>query len=207
LATNVTNFSPLTPNGQEFAGCTEPLFDVGSKNSLISTGVDGENHMPRFRRRIFLIDYQVQGALAIRVVAYWLYFLFAISMLLLWWDLFTGPPRRFLVVVSEVLPRFAPAAVASLLVLPLVVMDVLRLSNRFAGPAHRLENALRELAEGKKVRPLHFRDKDFWQETAAQLNRVAERLEGTATVSEGLSIPAESIRTTADDPAELACQD
>ena len=55
-------------------------------------------------------------------------------------------------------------------------MDLVRLSNRFAGPARRLQNSLRELGEGKKVQPLIFRDSDFWQETAAEFNRVNDRI-------------------------------
>lgn len=132
--------------------------------------------MAKFRRRIFLVDSQVQGALMMRVVAYWIYCLFTISMLLIWWDLFAGPPRQFMLVLADVYQRFAPAAAASLLILPLVVMDLLRLSNRFAGPARRLRNALCELGEGKEVRPLLFRDNDFWQETAAEFNRVNDRI-------------------------------
>ena len=81
-----------------------------------------------------------------------------------------------MLVLADVYQRFAPAAAASLLILPLVVMDLLRLSNRFAGPARRLRNALCELGEGKEVRPLLFRDNDFWQETAAEFNRVNDRI-------------------------------
>lgn len=132
--------------------------------------------MAYFRRRIFLVDNKVQGALVMRVIAYWVYCLFTISLLLIWWDAFAGPPREFMTIVSDVYQRFAPAAAASLLVLPLVVMDVLRMSNRFAGPARRLKDGLRELSEGKQVRPLTFRDNDFWQETAAEFNRVNDRI-------------------------------
>ena len=132
--------------------------------------------MPHFRRRIFLVDTKVQGALVLRVVAYWIYFLFTISLLLIWWDAFAGPPREFMTVVGDVYKRFVPAAAASLLLVPLVVMDVLRMSNRFAGPARRLKNGLRELGEGKSVKPMTFRDNDFWQETAAEFNRLNDRI-------------------------------
>jgi hypothetical protein len=132
--------------------------------------------MSQIRRRIFLIDSKVQGALVFRVGAYWLYCLFTISMLLVWWDLFTGPSRTFLTVASEVYRRFAPAAAASLCILPLVVMDLLRMSNRFVGPARRLQTALRALGEGRQVMPVIFRDNDFWQELAADFNRVNDRV-------------------------------
>jgi hypothetical protein len=150
------------------------LYDVSSKEHVLNR--PGEADMPHFRRRIFLVDTKVQGALMVRVVAYWIYFLFTISLLLIWWDAFAGPPREFMTVVGDVYKRFVPAAAASLLLLPLVVMDVLRMSNRFAGPARRLKNGLRELGEGKQVRPMTFRDNDFWQETAAEFNRVNDRI-------------------------------
>ena len=101
--------------------------------------------------------------------------LFTISLLLIWWDLFADPPRRFMMMLSDVCQRFAPAA-ASLIIVPLIVMDLLRLSNRFAGPARRLQSALRDLAEGKEVPPLMFRDNDFWQEMAAEFNHVNGRI-------------------------------
>ncbi|MGI8979677.1 MAG: hypothetical protein ACR2FY_10650 [Pirellulaceae bacterium] len=132
--------------------------------------------MAKFRRRIFLVDSKVQGALMVRVAAYWVYCLFTITLMLVWWDMFAGPPRPFMLVLGDVYQRFAPGAAASFLILPLVVMDVLRLSNRFAGPARRLKNALCELGEGKETRPLLFRDNDFWQETAAEFNRVNDRI-------------------------------
>jgi hypothetical protein len=50
--------------------------------------------MPHFRRRIFLVDAKVQGALIIRVVTYWIYCVFTISLLLIWWEAFAGPPRK-----------------------------------------------------------------------------------------------------------------
>ncbi len=133
--------------------------------------------MPNYRRRIFLIDAQVQGALIMRVVSYWFYCLFTISMLLIWWDLYSGPPRRFFTVISDVGERFGPVAVASLLIIPIVVMDMLRMSNRFAGPAKRLHAAICDLADGKVVRPLVFRDDDFWKKIATDFNRLNVRFD------------------------------
>jgi hypothetical protein len=130
----------------------------------------------KFRRRIFLSDVKVQGALMLRVFAYWLYCLFTISMLLIWWELFTSKSRPFFELLGDVYLRFLPVAAASLLVLPLVMMDILRISNRFAGPARRLKNALRDLGNGKPVANITFRDNDFWKEMAVEFNRVNDRM-------------------------------
>jgi len=67
--------------------------------------------------------------------------------------------------------------VVSLCLLPLVLVDVVRLSNRFAGPAYRLRRAMRQLAHGEKVQPITFRQGDFWKEFADDFNRIAARLE------------------------------
>ena len=156
--------------------------------------------MAKFRRRIFFIDSKVQGALMVRVVVYWVYCLFTISLMLVWWDLFAGPPRRFMTVLTEVYQRFAPAAAASMLIVPLVIMDVLRLSNRFAGPAWRLKTSLRDLGDGKEVKPIHFRDNDFWREMAEDFNRVAQRV----THADPANLPEEVEEELVEEPTDEA---
>jgi hypothetical protein len=161
--------------------------------------------MNTFRRRIFLIDPKVQGLLTIRVVGYWLFSLFTISFLLICWNVLGGPARPFGMVIQEVYQRFAPTAAVSLIVLPLVVMDVLRVSNRFAGPAYRLKHALRDLADGKDVRAMTFRETDFWQETAADFNRVAS-LVARATNRQTVTVADDSSSASpAPQSSELAC--
>ncbi|MBP86447.1 MAG: hypothetical protein CMJ64_07000 [Planctomycetaceae bacterium] len=65
---------------------------------------------------------------------------------------------------------------ASVFVLPVVLWDVLRLSHRFAGPMIRLRHALSDLANGKEVKTVSFRDGDYWTEFADHFNRLNERL-------------------------------
>jgi hypothetical protein len=64
---------------------------------------------------------------------------------------------------------------ASLILLPIVMIDVVRMSNRFVGPVVRLRGALNELAETGHTGPVVFRDNDYWHELAVDFNRVAER--------------------------------
>jgi methyl-accepting chemotaxis protein len=44
--------------------------------------------------------------------------------------------------------------------------------HRIAGPVYRIEKTLNEIAEGKKVEPVHLRKKDFFKSLAEALNRV-----------------------------------
>ncbi len=128
------------------------------------------------RRSIFFIDRKVQGALVVRTCVYWLFCLFSVSLLLICWRAFTGPLRPFSVMAADVYQQHAAVLLASLVLLPITAMDVLRLSNRFVGPVSRMRAALEELAAGRSIEPVHFRDDDYWRELAGHLNEVAARL-------------------------------
>ena len=74
----------------------------------------------------------------------------------------------------------------SLVLLPLVVFDILRLSNRFVGPLLRLRQSMRQLAQGEHVDPIEFRCNDFWREFADEFNAVLARVQdGSSTPVQG----------------------
>ncbi len=77
--------------------------------------------------------------------------------------------------IRELVKESAPAIVASFLCLPLAILDMLRWSNKFAGPAQRLHQALDQLASDGDVEDLKFRTDDFWRESADAFNIVAAR--------------------------------
>ena len=133
--------------------------------------------MSKCRRSRIFIDREVQGALMVRVGFYWLFCLFSIVLMVLCWQVMTGPPKRFVELFYDIYQRHAPALAASLILLPIVMFDVVRMSNRFVGPMIRLRGGLTELAETGRARPITFRDQDFWQPLAGDFNRVAERVE------------------------------
>ncbi|MGA2255546.1 MAG: hypothetical protein ABSG53_12855 [Thermoguttaceae bacterium] len=137
---------------------------------------------PWLRKRFF-VDYRVQGALIVRVVLYWLMCLLTIMLLLLGWGMIASPNRPLNTQLTELWTLHGPAAVASLLVLPAVILDLLRASNRFAGPMFRLRRSLHDLAQGKPVAAVRFRQGDFWQEFADDFNTVAARAKGAKSHS------------------------
>lgn len=132
--------------------------------------------MNRCRRTRFFIDREVQGSLLLRTAVYWLFCLLSVTLMLICWEAYHGPPRRFVDLASEQFFRYGPALVASIVLLPVVLMDVLRLSNRFVGPVTRLRTALNTLAGGQPAKPLNFRDDDFWRDLATDFNQVAARV-------------------------------
>ncbi|NUQ61971.1 MAG: hypothetical protein HUU20_05760 [Pirellulales bacterium] len=134
----------------------------------------------KMRKQLF-VDAKVQGALVLRAVLYWGVCLITITLMLLCWRILTGPARMFYTHFDDMWFHYGPAAVASLLLLPLVIVDIVRLSNRFTGPLLRLRRSMRELARGEHVEPIHFRDGDFWQEFADEFNAVLARVQRPAT--------------------------
>jgi len=135
------------------------------------------SNMKSLRKRLF-VDPKVQGALVARVVLYWVLCLITITLMLLCWRIMTGSARLFYTHFGEMWFFYGPAVVASFLLLPLVVIDIIRLSNRFVGPMLRLRRSLRALARGEHVEPLEFRDADFWHEFADEFNAVLRRVQG-----------------------------
>lgn len=127
-------------------------------------------------RKYLFVDPKVQGALLMRVVGYWLLCIASIALMILCWRIITGPARMFYTHFDDMWFYFGPALVGAVLLMPLVLFDIVRLSNRFAGPLLRLRRSLRALAKGEEVAPLQFREGDFWQDFAKEFNAVAERM-------------------------------
>ena len=134
------------------------------------------NSQKAMRKHLF-IDPKVQGALVGRVVLYWSVCLITMTLMLLCWRIVTGPARMFYTHLDEMWFYYGPALVASFILLPLVVVDIIRISNRFAGPMLRVRRSMRQLARGEHVDPIEFRDGDFWQDFADEFNAVLRRVQ------------------------------
>jgi hypothetical protein len=133
--------------------------------------------MAKFKRKQLFVDAKVQGALLVRAVWYWVVCVLAAALILLNWRMITGPVRPFFSRFDELWFHFGPVFLASLLLLPIIAFDSVRLSNRFVGPILRIRRTLRALARGEQVKPIKLRDNDFWHELADEVNAVAERLQ------------------------------
>ena len=128
------------------------------------------------RKQLF-VDPKVQGALVRRAVVYWGCCLVTVSVVLLCWQIVWGPRMLFHEYFIEMWRQFGPAIVASLLLLPIIAIDVVRTSNRFAGPIFRMRGAMRAAAKNGHARPLKFREGDFWTEVADEFNAMLDRFE------------------------------
>jgi len=128
------------------------------------------------KRNVVWIDSHVQGALVGRVILYWfgIVIYFGLSMGILQW--MENPELTALQNLIGLFDQLWPCFVTLVLLLPLVVFDMVRLSHRFVGPIYRLRNHLKLVADNPKCHPLNFRDDDYWQQLADPINELQNRI-------------------------------
>jgi methyl-accepting chemotaxis protein len=125
------------------------------------------------------VDRQVQGALLFRIAVYWCFSVLAVCLITLCVQAISYPDRQFLeyFAFTDFFVQYAPIVLASLVLVPLIMFDVVATSNRFVGPLLRMRRSMRALAGGQEVEPIYFREKDFWQDVAQEFNLVVGHVE------------------------------
>lgn len=124
------------------------------------------------RKKLF-INPAVQGRLVWRTLLYFgacMFLLITPIALVRTWQQPNGFVFRHLM---ETIQDHAGILLCVSIVLPLALYDMLRISNRIAGPVFRLQRELCRLADGEQVEPLRFRPDDCWHDVADEFNRVA----------------------------------
>jgi|SRR5436190_2377637 len=127
------------------------------------------------RSRIF-IDASIQGMLLLRVALYWTVCVLTQVLVILLVSVvssMSAAPNAFSVPALQLRWLLQLVVFASVLMLPVILFDVLRLSHRWVGPVFRLRASLQALSRGDIVAPISFRAGDFWQEMAGDFNVIA----------------------------------
>ena len=128
------------------------------------------------KRKKTLVDPEVQGSVLRKITIHWIVFFVCNSIaLMIWIRLFEQPDADWGQTFGDALRRFFPFFVITAALIPAFVWDTLKLTNRFAGPIMRLRSALADAGAGRNVKPLHFRNSDFWQEIAQNFNKLLDR--------------------------------
>lgn len=146
----------------------------------------------RKRKRVF-VDAKVQGALLWRSFLHWVVCVTTVGCVAVLIGIVMSPGRTN---PNDIWYRITPTFVAALLLLPILLVDVLFMSNRFVGPLWRLRWGLRRLAAGEHVGPLGFRKHDFWGEVAEEFNAVAARVEQLQDAAAADAPPSEQVEVT-----------
>jgi hypothetical protein len=133
------------------------------------------SHSNPQRKKTF-VDPKVQGALVRRLMIHWLSFIAVSSIVTFCLQALSNPFRTWGEHASELWWTHGPFFLVMLFMLPVFVLDTIKLSHRFAGPIYRLRQTIRQIAQGDPPPRLKFRDFDFWQGLAKDFNRMVDRL-------------------------------
>ncbi len=129
-------------------------------------------------RKKTYVDPKVQGALVLRLVIHWFAFLFVAAGAAFCLQILSDPLQPLGLHVQRLWWTHGPFLVVMVFLLPVFVLDSIKLSHRFTGPIYRLRHTIRSIAEGNPPPRLKFRDFDFWQGMAQDFNLMVDRLSG-----------------------------
>lgn len=130
------------------------------------------------RRGKLLVDRKIQGALLSRVVLYWFYCTLSLVLMVTLWIVWTQKPSSSADLWQRIWLQVGPPAGAAVILLPTILIDLLRLTNRMVGPITRLRRAMKHLAIGHAdVEPVVFREGDFWYDFAEDFNLLLRRVQ------------------------------
>ena len=133
--------------------------------------------MSQPRRQKKFIDACVQGALARRIIFHWLVFLAVGALVAFILQVLSDPFRPLTAHAQEMWWAHGPFLLVMAFLLPVFVVDTIKLSHRFAGPVYALRRALREIAQGEEPQRLKFRKHDFWHGLAEDYNDLLVKLD------------------------------
>lgn len=139
--------------------------------------------MRNMRKKRF-VDPAVQGKLVLRLFLHCFMFLATVAIFVCLVEFAVGEPEQAL---RNTVSKHGLTFLAFLVLAPAFVYDLFGLSNRFVGPILRLRRAMKDLADGKEVQPLAFREADFWKDLAIEFNRIQDRLKAAEERAESAS--------------------
>jgi hypothetical protein len=128
------------------------------------------------RRRLF-IDRPVQIAVMRRALYYVTICTCAQLLVVTLFAFATSTQRDYADGMPHLWWYLQVSLLASIVLIPIVLLDVLKLSHRWVGPIYRLRSSLQGLGRGESIAPVQFRAGDFWQELAEDLNAVTAQLD------------------------------
>jgi hypothetical protein len=133
--------------------------------------------MAKTKRKKRFVDSQVQCGILFRLFGYWALCMLFITLPLAICRTLLQPEFLFMTHMGLVWKLHWPILLALAFLLPFGAYDILKFSNRFAGPIFRLRRELKEFAKTGSMRCIKFRDQDFWRDLADGVNLLTSRIE------------------------------
>lgn len=131
-----------------------------------------------YQRSRYLIDPKVQWSIASMITYHWAVFLLCLVTISAMVQVVVAAGQHpFVTSLTSAFRSHVPILGMMILMLPIFLRDMLKLTNRFAGPMFRLRLSLSSLARRRPTSKIRFRSQDFWQEVADDFNAIMNRIE------------------------------
>jgi hypothetical protein len=127
-------------------------------------------------RKKWFIDPKVQTAIAVKLVLYWVCGVVFILLPLVATNALLTPEVGLLKHAKNAFAQHWVVFVTMTLMLPCAVFDVFKFSNRFVGPIYRIRQELKRHEETGEMKPIHFRENDYWTDVSEGMTRLANRI-------------------------------
>ena len=133
---------------------------------------------------VIYVDKDVQRALLVQLIVQWIA-VFSIMFLIfvLAEAIQAGFSTDFRGSLLAALRKNVALFVGIAVLTPCIIYQLMKLSHRFVGPMVSFRRAMRQLAAGEPVQPIHFRENDFWCDIAENFNVILQRMEQTDAAS------------------------
>jgi methyl-accepting chemotaxis protein len=139
---------------------------------------------PQRRRRV-IADVTTQRALAMRMVMHCMLFMVVGGVLVSVNEYLADSSMNSQQLRESLTRNLVSFACTVIALLPLLIYDSMKLSNRVVGPICRLRDTIRKISRNEPVAPLSFRTDDYWQDLPREFNTMMERIRGDVSESEG----------------------
>jgi len=122
------------------------------------------------------VDQGNRSKLIVHAIRRWCLYAVATFLLVVLGNVCMRPSTPALEQVVNSLWYLAPVAVASLMLLPLLVREMMIDNSRVTGPVRRLHGEIKKLRDGEAIRPLRLREGDHWTGLAEDFNALVDQV-------------------------------
>ncbi len=116
------------------------------------------------------VDRRVQGVLVGRVILYWFCAVLYVGVGSACFQYYQNPELTMATHARILFGQMWPWLPSAIMLLPLAIYDVVRLSNMFAGPVFSLRKHFAALRKDIACAQLVFREDDYWRDLATPIN-------------------------------------
>ena len=136
------------------------------------------------------MNQETRSRIIVQAIRTWSLYAFATLLIVSLGSIWMRPSAPAIGQVLRNAWQLTPVAIASLLLLPLMIREMLAANHRITGPIRRLRGEIQKLRDGQALRTLRLRDGDHWNELANDFNALVDQIHTERNQTPDDSAPA-----------------